>query len=199
MHSHISWHLALWKLGVGDIETVWNLIDRYVAPGVSQAFPLIVMTDYTAMLYRAERWQTIADYAHRFFPNPGVAFADAHAAMAYAMTGRTEALEAIIANPVGPAGDLVKELATAYQAIAQQDWNAAADLALGIADHARIGGSRAQRDLIEHTMTSVMLKLGRAADARRLLAMHIGRRLRRRLLSNDWRPRPQGQGASMGR
>lgn len=182
MHSHISWHLALWKLGEGDIEAVWDLVDHYVAPGASQAFPLIVMTDYAAMLYRAElagypvpaeRWQTIADYAQHFFPNPGVAFADVHAAMAYAMTGQTEALEAIIANPAGPAGDLVKELAIAYQAIACQDWNEAADhLAHGIANHERIGGSRAQRDLIEHTMAAVMLKLGHAAEARRLLTMH---------------------------
>ena len=34
----------------------------------------------------------------------------------------------------------------------------------------RIGGSRAQRDLIENTLLAAYLKDGRAADARRLVA-----------------------------
>ena len=86
------------------------------------------------------------------------------------MTGESEALAAIVANPAGPAADVVKELATAYQAIANQDWEGAADhLAAGISDHARIGGSRAQRDLLDHTMLAVLLKLGRSDEARRLL------------------------------
>jgi tetratricopeptide (TPR) repeat protein len=181
MHSHLSWHLALWKLGQGDIDGVWSLVDQYIRPSASQAFPLIVLTDYAAILYRAElagvpvpaeRWKVVSDYAHKHFPNFGVAFADVHAALAYAMTGETDALARIIANPAGPAGDVVKEAATAFQAIANQDWSGAADhLAAAMADHARIGGSRAQRDLLDHSMLAVMLKLGRSDEARRLLAL----------------------------
>tara|TARA_R110002074_G_scaffold210918_6_gene380211 strand:- start:380 stop:1663 length:1284 start_codon:yes stop_codon:yes gene_type:complete len=179
MHGHLSWHFALWKLGNGDHAGMWSLVDRFVAPDASLSFPLIVMTDNAAILYRAElagvsvppeRWRAISEYAHQHFPNPGVAFADVHAALAYAMTGESEALAAIVANPAGPAADVVKELATAYQAIANQDWEGAADhLAAGISDHARIGGSRAQRDLLDHTMLAVLLKLGRSDEARRLL------------------------------
>jgi len=181
MHSHLSWHLALWKLGQGDIDGVWSLVDQYIRPSASQAFPLIVLTDYAAILYRAElagvpvpaeRWKVVSDYAHKHFPNCGVAFADVHAALAYAMTGETDALSRIIANPAGPAGDVVKEAAAAFQAIAAEDWSGAADhLAAAMADHARIGGSRAQRDLLDHSMLAVMLKLGRSDEARRLLAL----------------------------
>jgi hypothetical protein len=180
MHSHISWHLALWKLGAGDTEGMWALVDNSVVPGASQSFPLIVMTDTAAILYRAElagvtvpteRWREVAAFAHQHFPSTGIAFADVHAALAYAMAGDSEALASIIANPAGPAGDVVKEVATTYQAIARQDWKTAADhLALGMSDHARLGGSRAQRDLLDHTMLAVLLKMGRSDEARRLIA-----------------------------
>jgi len=33
LHCHISWHVALWALECGDIETMWNVIDTDVAPG----------------------------------------------------------------------------------------------------------------------------------------------------------------------
>jgi tetratricopeptide (TPR) repeat protein len=181
MHSHISWHLALWTLGSGDVDGMWSLVDQYIAPDASRSFPLIVMTDNAAILYRAalaghpvpeDRWQAIADYAHRYFPGTGVAFADVHAALAYAMVGESDALAAIIAKPAGPAADVVRELATAFQSIVHQDWaGAAAHLTAGMADHARIGGSRAQRDLLEHTMVAVLLKQGQGEEARRMLAM----------------------------
>jgi hypothetical protein len=40
----------------------------------------------------------------------------------------------------------------------------------------RIGGSRAQRDLIQNTLLAAYLKDGRDADARRLVAAHADRR-----------------------
>ena len=33
---------------------MWSLVDRFVAPDASLSFPLIVMTDNAAILYRAE-------------------------------------------------------------------------------------------------------------------------------------------------
>ena len=40
----------------------------------------------------------------------------------------------------------------------------------------RIGGSRAQRDLIENTLLAAYLKAGRDIDARKLVAAHAERR-----------------------
>jgi hypothetical protein len=66
----------------------------------------------------------------------------------------------------------LRALADAFGAIAAANWaKAAARLTEAMADHARIGGSRAQRDLIEFAMAHVLLKLGRGEEARRLLAM----------------------------
>lgn len=181
MHGHISWHMALWSLAAGDTARMWDLVDGNVRPGVSQGLPVNVLTDTAAILYRAElagvavapeRWREISDYAKTFFPKCALGFADAHAAMAHAMAGEDAALEAIIAAPVGPAADIVRESATAYRAMAKGDWaEAAAHMTACLADHARLGGSRAQRDLLDHTLLSALLKLGRSDEARRLLAL----------------------------
>jgi hypothetical protein len=181
MHGHISWHTALWKLEAGDIARVWQLIDENVAPDASKSPPLNVLTDNAAILYRLalagvevprERWQEISDYAAKFFPNPGLGFADVHAALAYAMSGDTDALNKIIANPAGPAADVVREASAAFGALAQHNWVEAQNhLIVAMGDHARLGGSRAQRDILEHAMLATLLKQGQGAEAKRLLAL----------------------------
>ncbi len=181
LYSHLSWHTALWALEQGDTERMWQTIDACVAPGAARSVPLIVLTDTASILYRAElagetvspeRWRTISDYASKYFPITSIAFADVHAALAHAMAGENDALEAIIANPSGPAADLVRDFAEAYRAIAKQQWaEATVHLTKAMADHARIGGSRAQRDLVEFTLLGVLLKQGHRAEARRLLAL----------------------------
>ncbi len=182
MHCHIAWHIALWALARGDVDEMWRIVDADIDPGGAWGPPLNVMVDLAAVLYRAElagvevpqaRWQVVCDYAAKHFPNPGLGFADAHAALAYAMAGRSEALERIISGAKGPAAELVKALAEAFGAIAAQNWSQANYfLTKALWDHARLGGSRAQRDLIEYASVGVLLRLGRQDEARRQLAMH---------------------------
>ncbi len=47
-----------------------------------------------------------------------------------------------------------------------------------MATHERIGGSRAQRDLLEYTLVAALLKAGRADDARLMLAMRRPKKVR---------------------
>ena len=131
MHCHIAWHIALWALARGDVEEMWRVVDRDIVPGGAWGPPLNVMVDLAAVLYRAElagvavpqaRWQVVCDYAATHFPSPGLGFADAHAALAYAMAGRSDALERIVKGAKGPASDIVSALAEAFGAIAEQDW-----------------------------------------------------------------------------
>lgn len=181
LHGHLAWHIGLWALEMGDTDELWKRVDQDVRPEVSRGLPLNVLTDGASILYRAElagelvspeRWKSVSNYASRFFPNPGMGFADVHAALAHAMAGNTEALEKIIANPVGPAADLVREYANAYRAIADQNWaEATAHLVGSMGDHARIGGSRAQRDLLLHSLLGTLLKQGRDEEAKRLLIL----------------------------
>jgi hypothetical protein len=181
LHGHLSWHVGLWAMTQGDTDTMWRKLDADVAPGVAEGNPLNVLTDTAAMLYRAElagisvapeRWKTVSDYAAKYFANTGLGFADVHAALAHAMAGNTDALEKIIGNPVGPAADLVREFSEAFGAVARQDWReATTHLTHAMADHARLGGSRAQRDLLEHTLVNALLKQGKKAETGRMLAL----------------------------
>jgi tetratricopeptide (TPR) repeat protein len=181
MHCHIAWHIALWALARGDVEEMWRIVDSDIDPRGAWGPPLNVMVDLAAVLYLAElagvavpqaRWQVVCDYAAKHFPNPGLGFADAHAALAYAMAGRSEALERIISGAKGPVADLVRLLAEAFGAIADQNWTRANDmLTQALSDHARLGGSRAQRDLIEYASVGVLLRLGCHDEAHRQIAM----------------------------
>lgn len=182
MHCHIAWHIALWALARGDTDEMWSIVDKDIDPRGAWGPPLNVMVDLAAVLYRAElsgvevpqeRWQIVCDYAAEKFPKPGLGFVDAHAALGYAMAGRSEELQRIINGAKGPAADLVRYLAQAFGAIADQNWSVANDLLTkALWDHARLGGSRAQRDLIEYASVGVLLRLGRHDEARRQLAIH---------------------------
>ena len=181
LHCHLHWHIALWTLARGDIETMWQVVDANIAPSGAWGPALNVLTDMVALLYRAqlagvdipaERWQTISDYGLQAFPKPRLAFADVHAALAHAMAGNRDPLSRIISDADGPAGDIVKILAEAFAAIASGKWaDATAHLLKVMSDHERIGGSRAQRDLIEYALAQTLLKQGKTEEVKRLLAM----------------------------
>ena len=180
LHCHVSWHVALWALDQGDTDRMWAEIDRNIRPGGGFGPAINVLTDTAAIYYRAElagvpvpaeRWQDLSAYAAQFFPNPGLAFADVHAALAHAMAGNTEAVDKIRDQAKGPAGDLVSVLAEGFGALARQDWaQATTMLSKAMSDHERLGGSRAQRDLLEYALLNALLKQGRSEQAQLLLA-----------------------------
>ncbi|VAV92812.1 Bll1294 protein, partial [hydrothermal vent metagenome] len=175
LHCHISWHIALWAMAGGDVKTMWQVIDADIAPGAAWGPAINVLTDMAAILYRAEmaghevppeRWQAISAYASQCFPTPGIAFADVHAALAHAMAGNGAALTRIITDAKGPAADIVRSISSGFEAIAAGNWaEAHAHLAPVMNDHQRIGGSRAQRDLLEYAMANVQLRLGQTDTA----------------------------------
>jgi len=79
----------------------------------------------------------------------------------------------IIADAKGPAGELVSTIAQGFKAMASENWADANDhLTSAMADHARIGGSRAQRDLIEFALAWILLQFGRKDQAQAVIAMH---------------------------
>ncbi len=179
LHCHISWHVALWALELGDYEIMWEIIDTDVSPGSASGPPLNVLTDNAAFLYRAElagldiplhRWKSISNYAIDNFPNTGTAFVDVHAALAHAMAGNREVLDKIISGAKGPAENIVRAIAEAFAAIAEENWVKASDrLTAIISDQERIGGSSAQRDLIEYALVDALVKQGRSNEANLLL------------------------------
>ncbi len=181
MHCHNAWHCALWALATGDAARMWAIADADLAPERSQSPPLNVLTDLASLYWRAglaglavapERWARLSEYAMRAFPAPALGFADIHAAMAHAMAGCEESLNLIVEGARGPAADLVAPCARAFGAMAARDWaRAEAELVPLMAWHERLGGSRAQRDLLEQSLMHVLIRQGRPDEARRLLAM----------------------------
>ncbi|MEL7257063.1 MAG: tetratricopeptide repeat protein [Pseudomonadota bacterium] len=181
LHSHLSWHQALLALADGDEAELWDIVDSAVAPGGAKGLPINVLTDTAAIYHRADlagmkvdqsRWRMLSDYAVQFFPETGQSFADLHAALSHAMAGEGERLAYISDTAKGFAGDLVRPLARAFNAIAHENWPDALDhLTPVMATHERLGGSRAQRDLLELTYVNVLMRLNRTDEARRTLAL----------------------------
>ena len=181
LSCHIAWHVAIWRSETGDMEEAWRVFEADVAPGGAWGPPINVLTDSAAFVLRAGLaggavpegvWERLSDYASEFFPNPGIAFADMHAALAHAMAGRGDALARIAEAAAGPAGDMVSGLAQALGAYARTDWEEAIGLlAPWMATHERVGGSRAQRDLLEFALLGALLRSGRTQEARRLLIL----------------------------
>lgn len=175
LHCHISWHVALWELELGRPQDAWQVYREHLHPGASSGPPINTLTDAASFLFRAEMagqprapelWREISGYASASFPATGVAFADVHAALAHAIAGDAAALGQIIAGARGKAADVVAPLARAFDALASEDWTAAVDsLRPVMAAHERIGGSRAQRDLIEYALAMSLLRAGRSEEA----------------------------------
>jgi Tfp pilus assembly protein PilF len=181
IHGHLSWHVALWSLHLGETEAMWAAMDDAIAPGTGHGLPLNVLTDTASLLYRAEiagepvapeRWRALSDYAAGCFPESGQNFADLHAALAHAMAGQGEALDRMVTTARGFAADLVAPMVEGWRAVAAQDWQGAlAAFVPLMAAHERLGGSRAQRDLIEFSYLNILLKLGHRDEAHRLMRM----------------------------
>src|SRR5581483_11103640 len=184
LHCHISWHIALWQLALGRGAEAWSFYRAHLRPGVSTGPPINTLSDGASFLLRAEMageprqpelWRELSQYATQWFPAPGIAFSDVHAALAHAFAGNDEALGRIIDRPKGPAADVVAPLARAFGAFARAEWPKAIGELRGVmATHQRIGGSRAQRDLIEFALVACLLRSDGAEEARRLL--HARRR-----------------------
>ncbi|MEO1550844.1 MAG: tetratricopeptide repeat protein [Pseudomonadota bacterium] len=180
LHGHLSWHLALWALEQGDETGLWEAVDTAIQPGHSDSLPINVLTDTAAILFRAElagqkvapaRWKALSAYASQWFPNSGQSFADLHAALAHAMAGEGAALARLAEGAQGFAGDLVRPAARAWKAMSQGAWAEALEALTPVMSATeRVGGSRAQRDLLELSYAQCLLRTGERASAQRWLA-----------------------------
>src|SRR5215510_1893463 len=179
LHCHLAWHIALWELELGRAGAAWDIFHAHLRPGGSWGPPINTLTDSASFLFRAELlgeerkselWRELSAYAAQTFPSPGVTFADVHGALAHALAGDSDQLQRLEAEARGPAADMVRCLARAFGALTSGAWaDAAASLASIVATHERIGGSRAQRDLIEYALTVSLLRAGRIGEARSYL------------------------------
>jgi len=127
----------------------------------------------------AEAWRMVHDFAASAFPGAGAAFSDMHIVLAQAVAGNEAALEArarqvdeLVAKGRYPSGPCVPAVSRAFAAFERQDFSAAIDALEPIAGELeRIGGSRAQLDLVEFTLLKAYLSADRPDDARQMMSV----------------------------
>jgi hypothetical protein len=119
------------------------------------------------------------DFATGAFPRSGGAFSDMHIALAQAVAGDDAALEArfremeeLARQGRYPSGSCVPAVSRAFAAFERRDFSVAIAALEPIAgEFERIGGSRAQLDLVEFTLLKAYLGADRPEDARRMLSV----------------------------
>jgi tetratricopeptide (TPR) repeat protein len=188
LYSHLSWHLALGDLEAGDAAAAFRLFREAFSPDVHSGPPRGKVNDAVSFLWRwelaghprdAEAWRMMHDFANSAFPHAGVAFSDMHIALAQVVAGNDAALEArarqideLARNGRYPSGSFVPAVSHAFAAFERRDFSTAIDALEPIAGELeRIGGSRAQLDLVEFTLLKAYLIAARPDDARRMLSM----------------------------
>jgi hypothetical protein len=193
LHGHISWHQALVSLERGDVARALAIYAERVQPKVTTAPPLNSVTDGASLLWRClayghevpkEIWDDAATHAERSFPKAGVPFADMHMALVAAATGnhaglsqRIAELEKRLADGKLAPGPVMPAICRGVLAFANGDYAACVrTLEPVAAEVVRVGGSHAQREIIEDTLLVAFMKGGEHAKARGLLDRRLHRR-----------------------
>lgn len=182
---HIWWHKALFHVELGEFDTALGLYDKEIAASVRPVGTSLC--NPTSLLWRletlgcdaGERWQPLFELWQERANGTTSPFNDIHFAMTALRAGQSAAFEnLVLAMRAMAAGD--GELAPAYrdlalpavEAIAHfsagQDREAVDDLLAVRAELWRMGGSIAQRDLIDWTLTKAAMRARLPGVARSL-------------------------------
>ena len=194
LHCHLSWHLALFELKRSNAERARTIYLDNIRPSVAQAAPMLVLADSASFLWRwrfydlrptlDQEWTEVAAHARRHFPRATLAFADIHAALAEAgvsdddgLQSRISGLQSLTRDGRLPPGEVAPALCAGMAALGRGDNAEAAEtLEPVLADLSRIGGSHAQREIVEDSLIIAYLRSGQSAKAAPLLRTRLRRR-----------------------
>jgi len=184
---HNWWHLALFHLGLDEIDEVLALFD---GPIYGKTSPVILeMVDASALLWRlylrgvdvGNRWNTVADRWEPVASAGNYAFNDMHAMMAFVGAGRDSAAKAVLEaqqaamDGSGDNAAFTREVGhaatRAIRAFGDGNYAGTVELLRPVRSYAhRFGGSHAQRDLIDLTLIEAAARSGQDRLAAALLA-----------------------------
>jgi tetratricopeptide (TPR) repeat protein len=187
MAHHNWWHLALHQLDLGEVPAVLELYDRRLRPAADARAPELV--DASQLLARialrgvdvGPRWDELADGWVQAGEDGFNAFNDLHALLAFAFAGRDADRNRMLmslertAYGFGTNSEVVASvglpIAFAILAMASGRPADAVEQLLPVRSRSyRIGGSHAQRDLVQLTCVGAALAAGKAGLARALAA-----------------------------
>jgi tetratricopeptide (TPR) repeat protein len=190
---HNWWHLALHQLELGDIPAALDIYDRLVHPKESTV--ALELVDASQLLARialrggsvGSRWAELADCWSRTAEGGFYVFNDLHALLAYAFAGReqdTRRLLSTLERSAASGGTNAENLravglpiALAIVAMAAGRPADALEQLMPVRSRAyRIGGSHAQRDLVQLTAVGAALAAGNGRVARAIAAERTGQK-----------------------
>jgi Tfp pilus assembly protein PilF len=193
LYGHILWHQALGALERDDADTALAIYADMLRPSVTAAPPLNAMSDCASLLWRLEAyghavpkqlWRDADLYARKYFARMSLPFVEMHMALLAAATQnqpvleeRLRTIEQRLAEGKLPAGPVVARICRAIGAFAGEDYAACVRHLDGVlADIVRIGGSHAQREIIEDTFIVALIRSGELKRARAMLDARLHRR-----------------------
>jgi hypothetical protein len=184
---HNWWHLALFHLGLDEIDEVLALYDGAIYGNGSKV--ILEMIDASAMLWRlhlrgvnvGNRWEALARNWEKVGGAGSYAFNDMHAMMAFVGAGRHKAADAVLEaqkaalQSAGDNAQFTSEVGgaatRAIKAFGEGNYAETVSLLRPIRSRAhRFGGSHAQRDLIDLTLIVAASRAGQNRLATALLA-----------------------------
>jgi tetratricopeptide (TPR) repeat protein len=187
-HGHLSWHLSLFEIQAGNRARAAELYRDAIALDRHSGGPQQKVSDGAAFLWRSElaghprdaaSWRALYDYANSVLPNPGSGLADLHVILTRAvmrddagLDTRTRQMEALARDGRYPSGSYLPAVARGFAAFERGDFSGAIDAFAPVArENERIGGSRAQHDLIEFTLLKACINANRLEEAQRFLGL----------------------------
>lgn len=173
--THIWWHLALYHLQLGGARHALELLDRRIAADAAPALSELI--DASALLWRLAlqgiepgvRWQRLAALWAPHAEEAYCAFNDVHAMLAFVGARRRDLAQRLLAAQreriaLGGTNQVMlrsvgRPACLALAAYGDEDYARAARLLRGLpAVSHRLGGSQAQRSLIDLTLREAALR-----------------------------------------
>jgi tetratricopeptide (TPR) repeat protein len=193
LYGHIYWHQALGALEVGDASKALSIYEKILQPSVTVAPPLNAMSDCASLLWRllayghavpTNLWADADTFAKAHFPKSSLPFVEMHMALLAAATHNQAALEERLRGIERrlndgklAAGPVVPQICRAMNAFAGEDFRTCVTLLEPVLDEVvRIGGSHAQREIIEDTFIVALIRSGELPRAQALLDHRLHRR-----------------------
>ena len=185
-YGHLSWHLSLCEIQAGYWEEALRTYRDGIALDRHSGGPQLKISDGAAFLWRAElaghprdpaAWRGLYEYANSALPGPGNGLADLHVILAQAVIGdnaalnvRARQMQELAREGRYPSGSYLPALARGFASFEREDFSGAIEALAPLAgQNERIGGSRAQHDLIEFTLLRAYIEANRLQEAKRLL------------------------------
>lgn len=213
--SHLNWHMALFELTQGCYARAQEIYEQCIRPSVLEKKGGLgpPLADATSYLWRLELygkgasardWSEVRAFAADQAAKPGIAFQDAHAALALAATRDQITMDDLIdgLNMMVSTGntfvaDVVLPLVKGIEAFGREAYDDTIRYMEPIDDLiVALGGSQAQRQVFHDTLLEAYLRTQRFEQAETMLR----KRLEHRHSARDfyWLARAQSGAGSAG-